>query len=115
MRGEIEKAAVGRRALIKAIADYKLVLPDTTLLQKLAIPKSESGEFGTQTVQHLTTPPQHVALPSTSSARDVVYETGTSPVSTTIAGATPATDDDSVVAGAVIEGEVRAFARKSFG
>jgi hypothetical protein len=31
MRGEIEQAAVGRRALIKAIADFiKAVLPDTT-------------------------------------------------------------------------------------
>jgi len=69
MRGEIEEAAAGRRDLIKAIADFiKVVLPDTTLAQKVAIPKSKSAEFGTQTVQHLTTPPQSLALPSTSSA-----------------------------------------------
>jgi len=38
----------------------------------------------------------------------------TSPVSTRIAGAT-ATDDEEEVAGAVREGDARAFARKSFG
>ena len=75
-------------------------------------------EFGTQVVQHLTTPPQPVALPSTSSTGNVVYETETSPVSTRIDGATPAANednDDDDVAGAVSEEEVRAFARKSFG
>jgi len=101
MRGEIEEAVVGRRALIKATADFiKVVLPDTTLAQKVAIPKSESAEFGTQNIQHLTTPPQPVALPSTSFAGNV-YETGTSPVSTGIASATAADDDDDKVAGAV--------------
>jgi len=41
MRGEIEEASVGCRALIKAIADLiKVVLPDTTLAQKVAIPKT---------------------------------------------------------------------------
>ena len=39
MREEIAEAAVGRRALIKAIADFiKVVLPDTTLAQKAVTP-----------------------------------------------------------------------------
>jgi hypothetical protein len=71
-------------------------------------PKSESSDFGTQTVQRQTTPP----LPSTSSAGDV-FETETSPVITRIVTAIDDEDDD--VAGAVSEGEVSAFARKSFG
>jgi len=67
MRGEIEKAAVGCKALIKAIADFiKEVLHDTNLAQKVATSKSKSVELGTQTVRHLTTPPQSVAVPSTS-------------------------------------------------
>jgi hypothetical protein len=70
------------------------------------------------TVQHPTTPPQSVALPSTCSAADVIYETESSPVSTRFDGATEASydDDDYVDAdtGAVSEGEVRAFARKPF-
>jgi len=118
MRGEISEAAVERRALINAIADFiKVVLPDTTLAQKVATPKSKSAELGMQTVRNLTTPPQFVALPSTSSAGDV-YETEKSPVSTRYAGAAAATyddDDDDVDTSAVIEGEVYAFARKSFG
>jgi len=112
MRGDIEEAAVGRRALIKAIADFiKAVLPETTLAQKVTILKSESQS--TQTVRHLTTPPSQpprpVALPLNSSAAVVMYETETSPVSTRIAGATAvaATDDncdnDYDVAGAVSE------------
>jgi len=37
MRGEISEAAVERRALIKAIANFiKVILPDTTLAQKVA-------------------------------------------------------------------------------
>jgi hypothetical protein len=44
MCGEIEEAAVRRRAFIKAIFDFlKKVLPYTTLAQKVAIPKSESA------------------------------------------------------------------------
>ena len=36
MRSEIAEAAVGRKALIKAIADFKkVILPDTTLAQKV--------------------------------------------------------------------------------
>jgi len=69
------------------------------------------------TVQHLTTPPQSVALPSTCSAGDVVYETERSPVSTRFDSDTEAAyddDDDDADTGAVSEGEVRAFARKPF-
>ena len=76
-----------------------MILPDTTLAQKVAMPKSKSADFGTQTVQHLTTPPQSVALPSTSSAGDV-YETETSPVSNRFAGATAAAYVDDDVKGA---------------
>jgi len=109
MRGQIEEAAVRRGALIKAIADFiKKVLPDTTFVQKVTTPKSESVELGTRSVQHLATPPGSVALPSTSSARDVVYETETSPVCTRFAGATAVAydddDDDDVDTGAVSEG-----------
>jgi len=39
MREKIAEAAVGRRVLIKAIADFiKVVLPDTTLAQKAVTP-----------------------------------------------------------------------------
>ena len=82
-------------ALIKAIADFiKEELCDTTLAQEVATPKRKSGELDTQTVRHLTTPPQSVALPSTSSAGEVVYETETSPISTRFSGATAAAYDD---------------------
>ena len=131
MRGEIAEAAVGRKALIKAIADFiKVILPDTTLAQKVTTPKSGSVDLGTQTVRNLTTPPRFVA---TSSAGDV-YEAETSPVSTRFAGVTAlAYDDDDVYTGAVSkdgdtgavgknvdtgavsEEEVSKFARKSFG
>jgi hypothetical protein len=75
MRGENEEAAVGRRALRRSLT-IKVILPDTTLAQKVATPKSMSQELSTQTVQHLTTPPQSVVLSSTSSLGDV-YETET--------------------------------------
>jgi len=136
MRGEIAEAAVGRKALIKAIADFiKVILPDTTLAQKVTTPKSGSVDLGTQTVRNLTTPLRFVALPSTSSAGDV-YEAETGPVSTRFAGATALAyddDDDNVYTGAVSkdgdrgtvskdmdtgavsEEEVRKNARKSFG
>ena len=81
MRGKIAEAAVGRKELIKAIANFiKVVLPDTTLTQKLTTPRNESG---TQTDMNLATPPppRSAPLPSTSSAGDVVYETETSPFS----------------------------------
>jgi hypothetical protein len=135
MRGEIAEAAVGRKALIKAIADFiKVILPGTTLARKITTPKSGSVDVGTQTVRNLSTPPRFEALPWTSSAGDV-YEAETSPVSTRFAGATAlAYDDDGgdadtgavskdvetgVVSkdgdtGAVSEEEVRKFARKSF-
>jgi hypothetical protein len=114
MRGEIAEAAVEGRALIKAIADYiKEVLTDATLTQKVDIPKRESVELGTQIVQDLATQPP---LPSTSSAGEVVYETQTSPVSTRFAGPpTAASDDDDDYVGVVSEGDVRTFARKTFG
>jgi len=52
MRGEIAEAAVGRKALIKAIADFiKVILPDTTLAQKVTTPRSGSAEEGTQTTE----------------------------------------------------------------
>jgi hypothetical protein len=52
MRGEIAEAAVGRKALIKAIADFiKVILPDTTLAQKVSTPRSGSAEEGTQTTE----------------------------------------------------------------
>jgi hypothetical protein len=109
-RGEIEEASVGRKALINAIADFiKTALPDTTLAPKAVVPKSEAVEFGTQTVQRLTTPPP---LPSTSSA-GYVFETETSPVITRLIPRDD--DDDGDLAGDVSEGEVHAFARKSFG
>ena len=126
MRDEIAEAAVGRKALIKAIADFiKVILLDTALAQKVATPKSGSVDLGTQTVRNLTTPPQFVAHPSTSSAGDV-YETETSLVSTRFSGATAlAYDDDddvytgavnkNVDIGAVSEEEVRKYARKPFG
>jgi len=57
MRGKIAKAAVGRKALIKSIANFiKVVLPDTTLAQKVTTPRSESG---THTDMNLATPPHH--------------------------------------------------------
>jgi hypothetical protein len=50
VRGKIAEAAVERRALIKAVTDFiKTVLPEITLVQKVATPKRESVEFGTQT------------------------------------------------------------------
>jgi len=129
MRGKIAEAAVGRKALIKAIANFiKLVLPDTTLAQKVTTPRSESG---TQTDMNLATPPppRSAPLPSTSSAGDVVYETETSPFSAGFTRARRPTtlgyddDDDGdkgavskdVDTGAVTEGETRKYARKSFG
>jgi len=52
MLSEIAEAAEGRKALIKAIADFiKAVLPDTTLAQKVTTPRSESAEEGTQTME----------------------------------------------------------------
>ena len=123
MRGEIAEAAVGRKASIKAIADFiKVILPDTTLAQKVATPKSGSVVLGTQTVRNLTTPPRFVALPSISAGD--VYEAETSLVNTRFAGATAVgyDDDDGVYTGAVCkdvdtgavsEEEVRKFARKS--
>jgi hypothetical protein len=92
MRGEIAEAAVGRKALIKTIADFiKAVLPDTTLAPKTDTPESESVELGTQTVQDSPTTPQ--PLPSTSSAEKVSPRF---------------TYDDN-------DDEVHKFARKSFG
>ena len=119
IRGEIAEAAVGRKALIKVIADFiKVVLPGTTLEQKVTTPRSESG---TQTDMNLATP-----LPLTSSAGEVVYETETSPFSAGFTRARPtalAYDDDAdigavskdVDTGAVSEAETRKYARKSFG
>jgi len=120
--GEIAEAAVGRKALIKAIADFiKVILPGTTLAQKVTTPRSESG---TQTDMNLATPPP--PLPSTSSAGEVVYETETSPFGAGFTSARPtalAYDDDAdigavskdVDTGAVSEAETRKYARKSFG
>jgi len=133
MRSEIAEAAVGRKALIKAIADFiKAVLPDTTLTQKVPTPKSGSVEDGTQTLQNLkqASTLRFEPLPSTSSAGDV-YETETSPLS---AGFTrpprPTTlsydddDDDGrdtgavskdVDTGAVSEANIHEYARNTFG
>jgi len=87
-----------------------VVLPDTTVAQKAATPKSVSVELGTQ-----TTPPRSVPLPSTSSEGDV-YETESSPLSTRFAGATALAydEDDDGDTGGVSE-DVHKFARKSFG
>ena len=65
MRSEIAEAAVGRKALMKAIADFiKAVLPDTTLAQKVTTPKSGSAEEGIQTVRDkTTTAPQFEPFP----------------------------------------------------
>ena len=136
MRGEIAESAVGRKPLIKAIADFiKLILPDSSLAQKLATPKSGSVDLGTQTVRNLSTPLRFVTLPSTSSA-GYIYEAETSPVSSRFADATALANDDDdddedrgavskdletgVISkdgdtGAVIKEEVRKFARKSYG
>jgi hypothetical protein len=66
VRGKIAEAAVERKALIKAITDFiKTVLPDITLTQKVATPKRESVEYGTQTAPPPLT--RVVPLPSTSS------------------------------------------------
>jgi hypothetical protein len=121
MRGENAEAAVERKALIKAIADFiKVVLPDSTLAPKVTLPKSTSAEFGTQTVRNLRTPvlSRSVHLASTSSAGEVVYETETSPFSTRFAGPPAAAsddEDDDGDTGAVNEGDVRTYARTSFG
>jgi len=136
MRREIAEAAVGRKALIKAIANFiKVILPDTTLAQKVTTPRSDSAEEGTQTLRNLTTALRFEPLPSTSSAGNV-YETETSPVSTRFARPTaPVYDDDDddgdtgatskdvdtgTVSkdgdtGAVSKDETRKYARMSFG
>jgi hypothetical protein len=116
-RSEIEEASVERKALITAIADFiKKVLPDTSIAPKAVKPKIEAVEFGTQTVRHQAKLPPSAPppLPSTSSAGEV-FETETSPVTPRILSFTADDDDDEEVAGAVSEGEVHAFARKSFG
>jgi len=129
IRGEITKAAVGRKALIKAIADFiKAILPDTTLAQKITTPRSESMELGTQADMNLATPPPRSApLPSTSAGD--VYETETSPFSAGFTRARPtalAYDDadtgavsKDVDTGAVSKdvdtSETQKYARKSFG
>lgn len=101
MREEISEAAVGRKALIKAIADFiKVVLPDTTLTQKAVTPKSESVELGTQTTPP---PPRSTPLTSTSSKEDV-YEKETL-----------ASDDRDTSAVSEEEENVHKFARKSYG
>ena len=67
--------------MIKAIADFiKALLPDTTLAQKITIPRSGSVQEGTQTIQNLKTSSalRFEPLPSTSSAGDV-YETDKPP------------------------------------
>ena len=117
IRGEIEEAAVGRKALIRAIADFiKLVLPENILAQKVVLPKSVSSA---QTAQTPSPPPPPQRAPvALSSTSDYVFQTETSPVSTRIIGAAAADDDgdeDYGVAGAVGEGDVHAFSRKSFG
>jgi hypothetical protein len=123
-RSEIAEAAVERKALIKAIADFmKVVLPDPTRAPKVTIPKSVSTELGTQTVRDLRTPilTRTLHFPSTSSAGEAVYETETSPISAISASyagppaAAAASDDDDRDTSAVSEGDVRAYARTSFG
>jgi hypothetical protein len=120
VRGQIAEAAVERKALIKEITDFiKTVLLDITLTQKVATPKRESVEYGTQTAP--PPPTRVVPLPSTSSVGDEVYEAETSPVSTRFTGppapaaASDDDDHDDGETGAISEGDVHAFARKSFG
>ena len=122
MRSEIAEAAVGRKALIKAIADFiKAVLPDTTLSQKVTTPRSGSVEEGTQTLHNLkpTSALRFEPLPSTSSAGDV-YETETSPLSAGFTSPPRPTalsyddDDDGRDTGAVSEAKIRKYARKSY-
>jgi len=116
MRGGKKKAVVGRKVLMKAIANFiKGVLSNTTLAQKVDLPKTELSQFGTQTVQHPTTPTQRspVAFPSTSSVGDVVFGIETNTFSSRIV-ADDDDDDDDDVPGDVSEGEVRKFAVKSF-
>jgi hypothetical protein len=117
VRGKIAEAAIERKALIKAIADFiKTVLPDITLIP-LVTPKRDSVEYGPQTAP--PPPTRVVPLPSTSSVGDEVYEAETSHVSARFAGPPAPTvvsdDDDDGETGAISEGDVHAFARKSFG
>jgi hypothetical protein len=119
VRGKIAEAAVERKALIKAITDFiKTVLPDIILTQKVTIPKRVSVEYGTQTAP--PPPTRVVPLPSTSSVGDKIYEAETSPVSTRFAGppapavASDDDDHDDGETGAISEGDVDAFARKSW-
>jgi len=97
-RAEIEEVAVGRKALIKAIAEFmKTVLHETTLAQKVPLPKIESSA---QTTDIFSTrrSPSPLVLPPTSYEGEVVFETETS---TGIVG----TSDDDDVAGAISEGD----------
>jgi len=92
MCGDIEEAAVGRKALIKAIANFiQVVLSDNTLALKVGLPKSESSDFGTQTTPTpplIQRSPSLLVLPSTSIADEDIFEKETSPVITRIVGAT---------------------------
>jgi hypothetical protein len=82
VRKKIAEAAVERKALIKAITDFiRTVLPDITLTQKVATPKIESEEYGTQTA-----PPPPTRVVPLSSTSTVGGEAETSPVSTRFAG-----------------------------
>jgi len=78
-RAETEEAAVGPKALIKGIADFtKALLPETTLAQKVPLPKIESYA---QTAEILPTrrSPSPLVLPTTSYEGEVVFETDESP------------------------------------
>jgi hypothetical protein len=115
IRGEIAETAVECMALIKAIADFiKEVLPDATLTQKVdtstrkcIVRYEDCPESGNTAATSLNL-----------FCERSCNETQTSPVSTRFAGP-PAVasddDDEDDDAGAVSEGDVRTFARKSFG
>jgi hypothetical protein len=101
-RAKIEEAAIGRKALMKAIADFvKAILPETT---KIPLPKVESSvqtSFSSSSIAR-----RH--LPMLSGEEEEVFETG--PTTTTTSD-----DDDDDDEIEVRKSDVQAYARKSYG
>jgi hypothetical protein len=104
-RAKIEEAAEVRKALIKAIADFmKAVLPETTLTQRVLLPKIESSAQTTD-ILPIRRSPLPLVLPQTTYETEsplvlppTSYETETSP------GIVRTSDDDDV-AGGISEGD----------
>jgi len=92
-RGGLEEAAVGRKALMKAIADFvKAVLPETTLARPKTVSSVQTASSFSPSIAK-----RHLLMLS---GEKEVFETG------------PGAADDVREVG---EGDVRAYARKSFG